>query len=184
MKHTKKLVFMALLTAISLIIWVIEAQIPPPVPVPGIKLGLASVVTLTAMVLLRRRDALIVLMLRVVMASVFGGSVSALLFSMTGGLLSWVVMALTLRLFEEKQLWVVSVLGAVGHNAGQLLAAIAVTRTPALIAYGPALLAAAIVTGAFTGVAAMQITKPLKRYFTTQETQKGSDSVRKGNMRE
>ena len=56
MRNTKKLVFLALLTAISLVIWVIEAQIPPPVPVPGIKLGLASVVTLTAMALLSRRE--------------------------------------------------------------------------------------------------------------------------------
>lgn len=162
MNRTKKLVFIALLTAISLGIWVIEAQIPAPIPVPGVKLGLASVVTLTAMALLGRREALVVLVLRVVLASLFAGSFSAILFSLTGGLLSWLVMALTLRLFDDRLLWVVSVLGAVGHNAGQLLAAIAVTRTPALAAYGPALLCAAIVTGAFTGVAAMYLIRALK----------------------
>lgn len=163
MKNTKKLVFMALLTAISLVIWVIEAQIPPPIPVPGIKLGLASVVTLTAMVLLSRKDALIILLVRVVMSALFAGSVSALLFSLTGGVLSWLVMALTVRLFEDKLLWVVSVFGAIGHNGGQLIAAIAVTRTASLIVYGPALLCAAIVTGAFTGVAAMYLRRALER---------------------
>ena len=165
MGKTKKLVFMALLTAISLVIWIIEAQIPAPIPVPGVKLGLASVVTLTAMVLLGRKEALAILLVRVFLASVFAGSFSAILFSLAGGVLSWLVMALTVKLFEEKLLWVVSVLGAVGHNAGQLLAAIAVTRTASLVAYGPALLCAAIVTGAFTGVAAMYLQRALRRYI-------------------
>ena len=162
MNKTKKLVFLALLTAISLGIWVIESQIPAPIPVPGVKLGLASVITLAAMVLLGRREALAVLLMRVFLACLFAGSFSAILFSLTGGLFSWAVMALTLGLFAEKRVWVVSVFGAVAHNAGQLLAAIAVTKTPALIAYGPALLCAAIVTGVFTGVLAMYLTRALK----------------------
>ena len=165
MSKTKKLVFLALLTAISLGIWVIEAQIPAPVPVPGVKLGLASVITLAAMSLLGRKEALAVLVMRVVLACLFAGSFSAILFSLTGGLLSWAIMALTVGLFAESRLWVVSVFGAIAHNAGQLLAAIAVTRTPSLFVYGPALLFAAIVTGAFTGVAAMYLTRALKRHI-------------------
>ena len=161
MGKTKKLVFMALLTAISLVIWVIEAQIPAPVPVPGVKLGLASVVTLTAMLLLGRREALAVLLVRGFLASVFAGSFSAILFSLAGGVLSWAVMALTAGVFPQKLAWVVSVFGAIAHNAGQLLAAIAVTRTASLLAYAPALLAAAIVTGAFTGVIAMYLSRAL-----------------------
>ena len=154
---------MALLTAISLVIWVIEAQIPAPVPVPGVKLGLASVVTLTAMALLGRREALAILLMRVFLASVFAGSFSAILFSLAGGALSWAVMAAVLGLFDEKQIWVVSVLGAIAHNAGQLLAAMAVTKTAALIAYAPALLCAAIITGAFTGAAAAALIPALRR---------------------
>lgn len=160
---TRKLVFLALMTAISLVIWVIEAQIPAPIPVPGVKLGLASVVTLTAMALMGRREALAVLVTRVILASVFAGSFSAILFSLAGGLLSWAVMAAVLKPLGEKQLWAVSILGAIGHNAGQLLAAMWVTRTPALAAYAPALLCAAIVTGAFTGVAAQQLTRALRK---------------------
>ena len=165
MSKTKKLVFLALLTAISLGIWVIEAQIPAPIPVPGVKLGLASIITLAAMVLLGRKEALAVLVMRVFLACLFAGSFSAILFSLTGGLFSWAVMALTVGLFEEKRLWVVSVFGAIAHNAGQLLAAIAVTKTPALLAYGPALLCAAIVTGVFTGVAAMYLTRALNGHI-------------------
>ena len=162
MKKTKKLVFMALLTAISLVVWVIEAQIPPPVPVPGVKLGLASVVTLSAMLLLGRKEALAVLLVRVLLSAVFAGSFSAILFSLTGGVLSWAVMALLIKPFPDKLEWVVSVFGAIAHNAGQLLAAIAVTRTPSLISFAPVLLASAIVTGAFTGVAAMYLHRALR----------------------
>ena len=162
---TKKLVFMALLTAISLVVWVIEAQIPAPVPIPGVKLGLASVVTLSAMLLLGRREALAVLLVRVFLASLFAGSFSTILFSLTGGLLSWAVMALTVKLFSEKLLWVVSVFGALAHNAGQLIAAVLVTKTASLFAYAPALAVSAIVTGAFTGVIAMYLYRALRGHI-------------------
>lgn len=161
---TKKLVFMALLAAISLAIWVAEAQIPPVVPVPGVKLGLANIITLAAMALLGRREALCVLAVRIVLGSLFAGSFSAILFSLAGGLLAWTVMALTIGLFADGQLWIVSVLGALGHNAGQLIAAIAVTKTPSLLWYGPALAAAAVVTGVFTGVAAVYLVKALRKH--------------------
>ncbi|MCD8088285.1 MAG: Gx transporter family protein [Oscillospiraceae bacterium] len=165
MKGTRKLVFMALLTAISLCVWLIEAQIPLPIPVPGVKLGLASVVTLTAMNLLGRREALCVLLVRIVLSALFAGSFSVILFSLAGGLLSWAVMALTIGLFSEKNLWAVSVLGAIGHNAGQLLAAAGVMRSAAVLWYGPALLCAAIVTGAFTGVAALYLIRALRKHL-------------------
>ena len=155
---------MALLTAIELTVWVIEGQIPAPIPVPGVKLGLASVVTLTAMVLLGRKEAGVILLARVLLSALFAGSVSALLYSLTGGAVSWCVMAALVGLFPEKLLWVVSVFGAIGHNAGQLAAAVAVTGTPGLLWYGPALLAAAILTGAFTGLGSMYLVRALDRY--------------------
>ena len=164
MGKTRKLVFMALLTAIGLTIWVIEGQIPAPVPVPGVKLGLASVVTLTAMAVLGRKEAGCILLARVLLGALFAGNFSALLYSAAGGLVSWCVMAALLGLFPEKLLWVVSVFGAIGHNAGQLAAAVAVTATPALLWYGPALLAAAILTGAFTGVGSQYLVRALKKY--------------------
>ena len=164
MSKTRKLVFMALLTALELTIWVIEGQIPAPIPVPGVKLGLASVVTLAAMGLLGRREAGCILFMRIILGALFAGSFSAVLFSMAGGALSWAVMACLWKRFPEKLLWVVSVFGAMGHNAGQLLAAVAVTGTPALFWYGPALLTSAVITGAFTGLGAMYLIRALRRY--------------------
>lgn len=169
MPKTKKLAIMAMLTAASLIVFVIEAQIPAPVPVPGVKLGLANVITLIAMLVLSRREAGIILLMRIIMSSMFTGGVSAFIFSICGGVLAYAVMCLTLNIFIGKLLWIVSVLGAIAHNAGQLAAAIAVTRTVGLLAYAPILMASAIVTGAFTGLAAMylnaRLDKMLKQWY-------------------
>ena len=154
MAKTKKLALMAMLTAASLIVFVIEAQIPAPVPVPGVKLGLANVITLVAMLLLGRREAVLILFVRIAMGSVFAGGVSGFIFSICGGVLAYAVMCLTVRAFPLKMLWVVSALGAVAHNIGQLIAAVAITKTAALLVYAPVLLASGIVTGVFTGLAA------------------------------
>ena len=113
---------------------------------------------------LGRKEAGCILLARILLGALFAGSVSALLFSITGGVVSWCVMAALLGLFPEKLMWVVSVFGAIGHNAGQLLAAVIVTGTPGILWYGPALLAAAIVTGVFTGLGAMYLTRALAAY--------------------
>ena len=78
MAKTKRLAFMALLTAMALTIFVIEAQIPAPVPIPGVKLGLSNIITLTAMLLLGKKEAGIVLLLRIIMGAMFTGSPAAL----------------------------------------------------------------------------------------------------------
>ena len=138
---------MAMLTAASLIIFIVEAQLPPPLPIPGVKLGLANLITLTAMVILGRREA---------------GAI--LLFSIAGGLLSYLVMCLLKNAFPGKLLWVLSVFGAIAHNVGQLAVAVLISGTPKLaLYYGPALLAAGILTGAFTGLAAMFLVKALSK---------------------
>ena len=75
MRKTKKLALMAALTAIALTIFVAEAQIPPVVPIPGAKLGLANIVTLVAIVLMGRREAGEILLMRILLGSMFTGSV-------------------------------------------------------------------------------------------------------------
>lgn len=163
MPKTRKLALMAMLTAASLIVFVIEAQIPAPVPVPGVKLGLANVVTLLAICLLGRREAGLILLARIIMASMFTGGVSAFIFSICGGALAYAAMCLTFGLFPRKLVWAVSIFGAIAHNMGQLAAAIAITKTASLLIYAPVLVASAVLTGAFTGVAAMYLDRALKR---------------------
>lgn len=163
MAKTKKLVFMALLTAAALVIFVIEAQIPAPVPIPGIKLGLANVVTLAAMLLLGRKEAGAILLVRILMGSMFTGGPAALIYSLAGGLLSYAVMCLLLNAFSLKYIWVLSALAAVAHNMGQLLACMLVVKTPQVFVYAPVLIVSGIITGLFTGFAAMFLVKALKK---------------------
>ena len=163
MGRTKKLVFMALLTAIALTIFVIENQIPAPVPIPGVKLGLSNIVTLVAMVLLGRKEAGAILFVRILMGAMFAGSPSTLLFSAAGGTLAYLVMCCTIGLFSEKQLWIVSALAAVAHNAGQLLACALVVKTPGIMVYAPILAASGVITGVFTGLAAMFLIRALRK---------------------
>ena len=162
MPKTKKLVFMALLTAAALTVFVVENQLPAPVPIPGVKLGLANIITLVAMVLLGKKEAGAVLLVRVLMGAVFAGSPSTLLFSAAGGVLAYLVMCLTLGLFSDRQLWIVSALAGLAHNAGQLLTCALVVKTPGVLAYGPVLAVSGILTGVFTGLAAMYLLRALR----------------------
>lgn len=161
--RTKKLTIMAVLAACALVVFVAEAQIPPVVPIPGVKLGLANIITLVAMYLLDRRSAGGVLAVRLILGSVFTGGMSAFLFSVCGGALAYALMCILKNAFPPAKVWIVSVLAAIAHNAGQLLAAVWVSGTPSILVYGPALLAAGIVTGAFTGVAAVYLIKALQK---------------------
>lgn len=163
MAKTRKLALMALLTAIALTIFVIEAQIPAPVPIPGVKLGLANIITLIAMCLLGKKEAGAVLLVRVLMGAMFAGSPSTLLFSAVGGLFAYLTMCLTVGLFGENRLWIVSALAGIAHNAGQLLACVLVVKTPDVFAYAPILAASGVVTGVFTGFASQYLLKALKK---------------------
>lgn len=166
MNKTKRLAFMALLTAMALTIFVLEAQIPAPVPVPGVKLGLSNVITLTAMLLLGRKEAGVVLILRIIMGAMFTGSPAALIYSISGGLLAYITMCILIGLFPEKLVWVVSAVAAVTHNAGQLIAAALVVKTPGLLYYAPILAASGIVTGIFTGIAAIYLVRAVRKIIT------------------
>ncbi len=154
MKHTKRIVFDALLTAIALSLFLVEMQIPNPVPVPGIKIGLANVVTVVAMVLLTPADALAILAVRILLGSVFSGNMSALLYSAAGGLCCYVAMLVFLKIVTKRQIWVLSAIGGIAHNIGQMIVAVAVTRTPELFIYLPVLLIGGILAGILTGTLA------------------------------
>ena len=150
--NSKKLVFMAILLSLSLVIYIIEAQIPPLVPIPGFKIGLANSITLFALATLKKRDALIILVLRIIIASVFSGGMSVFLYSISGGMLCFIVEALIINLFTEKQLWIVSIFGAISHNIGQVLVAVLITKTPYIAWYIMPLTAISVITGLFIGI--------------------------------
>ena len=148
---------MALLTAVALILFTVEAQLPPPAPIPGVKLGLANIITVYAMFALGPADTLCILLARVLLGSVFSGAMISLLYSLAGGLLCYLSMLLLRRVVTVRQLWVCGVVGAVFHNAGQMLVAVAVLRSAAVAVYFPLLVLSGMAAGLFTGLCAQYV---------------------------
>ncbi len=150
----RKLTRLALLTAIALTIFMVEAQIPALVPVPGVKLGLSNIVTVFTVFAIGAWEGAAVLAARIFLGAVFAGNFSTIFYSAAGGGLAILVTIGLKRLLKKKQLWVAGCLGAVAHSVGQMAMAVALTATPGLVVYLPVMIAVSIVTGSFTGLCA------------------------------
>lgn len=146
----------AVLTALALAISVCEGLVPLSVllPLPGLRLGLANLVTVFALCRLSPKEAFAILVARCLLGANLGGNLSALAFSLTGGVLAFAVMWLLLHL-PGLSLFGVCVAGAAAHNTGQILAAMAVLASPAIAVYLAPLLVASLFTGAVTGGASI-----------------------------
>ena len=156
---TKRIAQLGLLTAIALTIFMIEAQIPPVVPIPGVKLGLSNIMTVFTVFTLGPGAGAAVLACRVFLGAVFAGNFSTILYSASGGACAILVTIGLRRILKEDQLWAVGCLGAIAHSLGQMIAAIAITRTGSLLVYLPVLVAISIFTGLFTGLCAQFLVK-------------------------
>ena len=155
----RRLTELSLLTAAALIIFIVELQIPNPFPIPGIKLGLANIITVWAVYHYRAHEVVMIVTVRLLLGGVFSGHFTALIYSAAGSFCCLTGMLLLKKINDEKHLWMASVLGAVLHNTGQMAAAMLVMRTPQLIAYYPFLLVSGCLAGAFTGLCAQLITR-------------------------
>ena len=164
---TKKLTLLALLAAIALTIFMIEAQIPSPVPIPGVKLGLANIVTVFTVFVLGPKEGAAVLAVRVFLGAVFAGNFSTILYSAGGGGLAIRTTILLKKVLKDNQLWVAGCLGAVAHSIGQMIVAIWVAGTPQLALYLPIMIGISILTGAFTGFCAQFLWNRGNRFWKT-----------------
>ncbi len=139
------------LASLALVLGWVEALFPLPVPVPGIKLGLGNIVVLYALACLGSRAAFAIMLVKVVASSLLFGNPSIFLYSMAGAVLSLALMTLAIR-WKALSLVGVSMVGGVGHMAGQL-AVVALVLTPGIAAaYAPVLIVAGLVTGALVGL--------------------------------
>lgn len=163
----RKLTLMAMLTAIALTIFMIEAQIPALVPIPGIKLGLANIVTVFAVFALGPREAASILFVRIFLGAVFAGNFSTILYSGAGGLCAIAVTIGLRKILSTDQLWVAGSLSAIGHSIGQMAMAIAVTATPSLAVYLPIMIICSVITGLFTGLCAQLLLNRGKAIWKT-----------------
>ena len=163
--RTKRLTELALLATIALTIFTIELRIPNPFPIPGIKLGLANIVTVYALYHYRAGEVLMVLLTRIFLGALFAGSMMSLLYSLAGGMFCLAGMLLLRQVIPEQGIWFASVIGAVLHNAGQIAVAVLVTRTVGVIAYFPVLLVSGCLAGLFTGLCAQTAIRGLQPIF-------------------
>lgn len=163
MKDTRKMVLLSLLVSQALVLHVIERMIPVPVPVPGIKLGLANLISMFTIIIFGWKEAMLVVFLRTILGSFFGGGISSFLYSFTGGIISTIAMALLYKYGRNIfSIVAISVVGAVFHNIGQILIASMVVKNMNLFFYLPVLLVAAVITGIFIGFTVQFTMKPLK----------------------
>lgn len=158
---TKRMVYDAILAGVALTIFMVELQLPSPVPVPGVKLGLANIVTLFAVYALRPADAAAILFVRILLGGLLSGRLISLLYSLAGGVLCLATMLL-LKKFLKKQVWLCSIAGAMAHNIGQIAVAVILTRSIYVAVYLPILIVAGTIAGLFTGLCVQMSVKYFK----------------------
>ena len=155
----RRITKLALLTAVALIIFIIELQIPNIIPIPGVKLGLANIVTVYAVYKYSAKETAAIVLTRVVLGAIFGGNIAAIMYSMAGAVMCLVGMLLVKRIVPLKYIWLSSILGAILHNTGQIIVAVLFMRSFAVVSVYPFLLTAGCIAGAFTGLCAQFLIK-------------------------
>ena len=162
MKKTKRLVLLAMLTAVAMILSYVESLLPS-VGIPGVKMGLANIAVIFSLFRFGWKEAAALSLVRVVLVSLLFGSVGAMLYSLAGAVLSLAVMAL-LRRIDRFSTVGISVAGGVAHNAGQILMAMLILQTKQLLGYLPVLAVSGIAGGVLTGLAAALLIRRIPEF--------------------
>ena len=164
MGKAKQISLCAVLIALALALSYTERFVPLQliVPLPGIKLGLANIVTLVALYLFKTKYAFMILIPRCVLGAMFGGGLTGFVFSLCGGILAMLTMS-QVKKIPLFSIYGVSVLGAAAHNIGQILASMVLMRSVYVGGYLPYLLIVAVFTGLLTGNACAGILRVLPK---------------------
>ena len=158
----KKLTVLALSVSLAMILSFVESLIPPLAMIPGVKIGLANIVTVFLLYTLGVRAAGAVSLVRVLLSALLFGNVQSLIFSLSGAILSFVIMIIAKHLLPFGTVGV-SVLGAIAHNAGQIIAAVIVMETMGVAYYFVPLVVSGTLGGVFVGFIAAVITSRLRK---------------------
>lgn len=160
----RKTAFLGLFLALALICSYVETLIPIHFSVPGIKLGLTNIVVVLMLYLIGWKEAIVVSVLRIVLSGFMFGNVFAIVYSLSGAVLSFVVM-LAAKKTGRFRVISISVLGGIFHNIGQLLIAAVIVETFSLMYYAPVLLVAGAVTGFLIGLLSDELIRRLGHVF-------------------
>jgi len=150
----KSTILEGILVAMALILSYVEKMLPIGliIPIPGIKLGLANIVTLFALFYLGVKSALIISFLRCIIAAMLFGGIYSFLFSISGALMSLLVMSILMRSYDRYfSIYGISIGGAAAHNIGQIIVASLILQSVAVLPYLSLLLFSSLVTGSLTG---------------------------------
>ena len=158
----RRVALFGMAVALAMILGYVEFLIPVPVGIPGVKLGLANLVTIVCLYRMGEREAAAVSLARIFLVGFTFGNMSSLLYSLAGGAASYLCMLLSRRSGRFGRTGV-SVIGGVTHNLGQLFVASLVVENASLLWYFPVLLAAGTLTGLAIGLLAGEVLKRLPR---------------------
>ena len=159
---TKKIALCGVLTALAMIFSYIESVIPIPIPVPGIKLGVANIAVITILYVLGVKEAIVINLLRIALTALLFGNVNSFLFSISCELLSLTIMIIMKKLDFFSCIGV-SVCGGVMHNVGQIIAAVFIMGSEAIVLYLPVLIVSGVFTGVVIGVVSGIVAKHVKK---------------------
>lgn len=158
---SKRVAYTAIMISLAMIFSYVEVLIPFHFGIPGIKLGLANLVVVIALYILKPTQALLISVARIVLVSFLFGSMSSMLYSLAGGILSFLVMLL-LKKCRGFSMMGISIAGGVSHNIGQLLVAAMVVESMNIFYYMPVLLVAGVITGMLIGIVAKNVCEHIK----------------------
>ena len=160
---SKKVARMGVFIALAMIFSYIEVLIPFNFGIPGVKLGIANIVTVTSLYIFSTGEAFGISVIRIVLMGILFGNGMSLLYSLAGGLLSFLAMWIGKKI-NWFSVMGVSVAGGVFHNVGQILAVMLVMKNSVFVAYLPVLFVAGIVTGYLIGLLANKIIELLPQH--------------------
>ena len=158
--NIKRVAYLGLLTAVAMIFSFIESQIPSFVVIPAIKMGLPNIVIIVALYKMGWKEAILINIVRMILSSLLFGNMMMLAYSMAGAALSFILMII-LKKFNFN-LITVSIIGAIGHNLGQIIIAAIITATKELLYYFPILVISGVIAGTLIGLIGALCVKKLK----------------------
>ena len=161
---TMKIAFLGMFVTLALIASYVESLVPFYFGAPGIKLGLANLITIVLLYRGSLKDAALVSILRIVLSGLLFGNMFSIIYSFCGAFLSLLIMCFLKRL-EGFSILGVSIAGGVFHNLGQLLAAICLMENGNIMYYFPVLLIAGVVTGLLIGIGSREVLKRMPKLW-------------------
>lgn len=162
----KKIAYLSMFLALALVCSYVETLIPFPIGIPGVKLGLTNIIVILVLYCIGEKEAILISILRIFLSGFMFGNAFAIIYSLAGGILSFIFMMLMKRT-KKFSVITVSVAGGISHNIGQMLLASILIESYYIVSYLPVLLISGTITGFLIGVLGQEIIIRMKGFFDT-----------------